>query len=136
MDALAHFLLHQAAHAFDLIRQESTAPDPRSGSLGSPVEMRWRIRLKGGASDLDRLRRELAAGDVVVLEDDQGTYLQATVFESLSDGDQVVPAAEALIIRLNGIFSLSGGYQAVSFWPTCSPPVSRGSQAGRSLRQA
>jgi len=26
-----------------------------------------------------------------------------------------VPAAEALIVRLNGIFSLSGGYQSLSF---------------------
>ena len=77
--------------------------------------MGWRVRLNGAAPDLDCLRRELATGDVVVLEDDQGTYLQATIFESFTDGDQVVPAAEALIVRLNGIFSLSGGYQQVSF---------------------
>jgi hypothetical protein len=64
---------------------------------------------------LDRLHRELATGDVVVREDDQGTYLQATTFESFTDGDQVVPAAEALIVRLNGIFSLSSGYQSLSF---------------------
>lgn len=77
--------------------------------------MRWRICLDGAPPDLDRLRRELATGDVVVRDDDRGTYLQATTFESFTDGDQVVPAAEALIIRLNGIFSLTGGYQPVSF---------------------
>jgi hypothetical protein len=77
--------------------------------------MGWRVRLNGAAPDLDRLRRELATGDVVVRGDDQGTYLQATIFESFTDGDQVVPVAEALIVRLNGIFSLSGGYQQVSF---------------------
>jgi hypothetical protein len=77
--------------------------------------MGWRVRLNGAAPDLDRLRRELATGDVVVREDDQGTYLQATIFESFTDGDQVVPVAEALIVRINGIFSLGGGYQQVSF---------------------
>lgn len=84
-------------------------------AYAAPVEMRWRIRLDGAPPDFDRLRRELATGDVVVREDDQGTYLQATTFESFTDGDQVVPAAEALIVRLNGIFSLSGGYQSLSF---------------------
>jgi hypothetical protein len=84
-------------------------------AYAAPVEMRWRIRLDGAPPDLDRLRRELATGDVVVREDDRGMYLQATTFESFTDGDQVVPAAEALIVRLNGIFSLSGGYQSASF---------------------
>jgi hypothetical protein len=84
-------------------------------AYAAPVEMRWRIRLDGAPPDLDRLRRELATGDVVVREDDRGMYLQATTFESFTDGDQVVPAAEALIVRLNGIFSLGGGYQSDSF---------------------
>jgi hypothetical protein len=84
-------------------------------AYAAPVEMRWRIRLDGAPPDLDRLRRELATGDVVVREDDRGTYLQGATFESFTDGEQVVPAADALIVRLSGIFSLSGGYQSPSF---------------------
>jgi hypothetical protein len=86
--------------------------------------MRWRVRLDGAAPDLDQLRRELATGDVVVRQDDQGTYLQATIFESLNDGDQVLPAAEALIIRLNGIFSLMAATRQSAF-PGGSKGMSR-----------
>jgi hypothetical protein len=79
------------------------------------VELTWRVRLDGEPPDLAHLCRELATGNVVVREDDQGTYLQATDFESFTDGNTVLPAAQALIARLNGILSLSGGYRPVSF---------------------
>ena len=81
-------------------------------AYAAPVEMRWRIRLDGAPPDLDRLRRELATGDIVVREDDRGRTSRRRL---LSRSPMAVPAAEALIVRLNGIFSLSGGYQSLSF---------------------
>lgn len=76
--------------------------------------MKWRVRLDGPPPALAHLRRELPTGDVVVQEDDQGTYLQTLNFEALTEATDVLSAAEALIVQLNGILSLAG-HKPVSF---------------------
>ena len=94
-------------------RADETDARRRTG-YASAVEMRWRVRLAGAAPDLAHLRRELATGDVLAREDDEGTYLQAASLESFDDVFEVIEASQTLIEQLKGITSLTGS-QPVGF---------------------
>ncbi|GAA3612932.1 hypothetical protein [Microlunatus ginsengisoli] len=65
----------------------------------------WRVYLVGEDPDLSLLRRELAAGDVLLLTGEQGSYLQAADFEAYTDAADVLTAAQNLITLLNGMLS-------------------------------
>lgn len=76
----------------------------------------WRVYVDGEEPDLGYLRRQLTVPELTALADENGTYLQGTLFDSCASADEVRQVVEPLITKLNGMAGVaSPGYRPVAF---------------------
>ena len=65
--------------------------------------MEWRVYIKGDDYDLAVLRRCFTSGDLVIYQDDIGTYISGAVLEDYKDSGDAFDEVQRLLPSLNGV---------------------------------
>lgn len=65
--------------------------------------MAWLVYIRGDDYDLEDLRRGFATGDLVIDQDDNGTYVSGPVLQDYGDRSEALAEVRRLLPALNGV---------------------------------